>query len=183
MKISKKTLVYLGTGIYVIIVGALGFVVYQQIGEKETINQELTVTRSNLERISPDNLNREKQALEIQLTEVESQAENLKTMLSQGKTNVAASSIVFEVAKHNGVEVIDLTSPIPTYDVLEGVPCTVVVLDTTVRGDVRDLVEFITDLNSYLPTGMIQSVEMNIQEETDNSSSAVLFVVYNYQGE
>ena len=85
MKISKKTLVYIGIGVYVIIAGALGFIVYQQSGEKETINQELTVTRSNLERISPDNLNRDKQELEVQLVEIESQVENLKTMLSQEK--------------------------------------------------------------------------------------------------
>ena len=174
---------YIGIGVYVIITGALGFIVYRQMGEKDTIDLELAKTRSNLERVSSDSLNKEKQELETQLTEVMSQTENLKSMLSQGKTNVEASSIVFDVAKRNGVEVINLTSPIPTYDVLENVPCSVVVLDTTVRGDVRDLVEFITDLNSYLPTGMVQSVGMDIKEGTDNSSSAVLFVIYNYQGE
>ena len=174
---------YLGIGIYIIVAGALGYMVFQQLNEKESVDQELSITRSNLERITPDHLNDQKEELETELAEVSSQAENLKTMMSVDMGNVDATTTVFDLAKSAGVEVIRLTSPYPTYDVLENVPCSVVILDTTVRGDVRDLVGFTMGLNSYLSTGVIQSVQMNIQEGSSNSTADILFVIYNYREE
>jgi hypothetical protein len=183
MSVSKKTLMYLGIGIYIIVVAALGYMVFNQLNEKDSVDEELSITRANLDRITPDHLNNEKLELEAQLTEVTSKAENLKSMLSLDMGNVDATATVFDLAKSSGVEVTQLTSPYPTYDVLEDVPCTVVVLNATVRGDVRDLVGFTMGLNSYLATGVIESVQMNIQEGTDNSTADILFVIYNYQDE
>lgn len=184
MKISRKTLVYAGIGAYIIIVASLCYVLSSQYSEKTEIEEELDMTKANLERVNPEKLRQQKGELEEQVTQVQSQYDTLKDMLSHQIANVEATSIVFDTAESTGVEVTELTSPSATNDVLENVPFTVVSLEATVVGDVPDIVEFVTSLNTALTTGVIKSVNLNIPDVSSNMtpSAGILLVIYNYQG-
>jgi hypothetical protein len=90
---------------------------------------------------------------------------------------------VFDTAESTGVEVTELISPSSTRDVLENVPFSVISLEATVEGDVEDIVEFITTVNTSLTTGVIKSANIDIPDVTSNitPSASILLVIYNYQ--
>ena len=185
MKVSKKILIYIAIGAYVIVLASFGYVTSQTLSEKTKVEEELAVAQANLERANPERLTKQKTDLEGQLAQVTGQYEALKDIFSQPIGNVAASSIVFDIAEAKGVEVIELTTPEASVDSLENVTCSVVALNTTVEGDERDLVAFITSLNSYLTTGVIKSIDMVIPEpgSTAEPTATVQLVIYSYQGE
>ncbi len=185
MKISKKTLIYLGIGVYVIVTAAVGFIMFEKMDEEDAVSEELTSIQTNLDKLNPARLDDRKLELENQLSQVSSQTDTLKNMMSQEIANVAASTIVFDIADTTGVDIVWLSSPSASPQVLENVPCTVVSLEATVDGSVSDLVDFITRLNNYLATGVIKSVDMNIPETSSNTSPTVSIslLIYNYQGE
>jgi len=183
LKIRKKVLVYAGAAVYLFIVVMMGYVLFKQLDEKESVTNELTTTRTNLERLSSTNLENEKAEAETTLAQVTSEVDGLKAMMSLKIDNVPATELVFEVASKSGVSVILLSSPTATHEILEGIPCSITAINVTVEGEEDYLVEFITALNVALDTGVIQSVQMNLIETENQTPQAVVFMeVYNYQG-
>lgn len=185
MKISKKVLLYVGVTAYVFLVGIMGFVLSQQFGEKRVIAAELEATLTNFETLNTDTLVQQKADFENQFLNVDSKTEVLKENMSPQIGNVDASAIIFDIAQRNKVEITELSSPNPSIDYLDELPCNVVTLSATATGPVHDLLDFISRVNSELNTGVIQSMYLSIRYgETQTTSNVTIFLqVYNYRGD
>ena len=184
MKLSKTSWLLITIGVLVITFASLGAVRAQQIHRQNQLNEELTLTELKLKGVQLEQLSQQQEELETRLNEATSQFEAVKAILSQPRGSVATSGILFDVAEACGVEVTDISSSGLSSDELEGVPCSVLILTASVEGDVLDLVSFITELNAYLSTGVVQSVSINVPETTSNEKSTanIRLVVYMYQG-
>ena len=185
MKLSKTTGLVIAIGVFVIALISLGVVRYQQIGEQSELDEQLISAKSNLARVQPEKLSSRHAELEEQLSQSTSQFEAVKVILSQPVGSVAATTVLFDVAKSCGLEVTKVASLSPTSDSLEGVTCSVVLLTARVEGDVPNLVSFITTLNSHFTTGVIRSMTISIPEENsgEEASADIELVVYTYQGD
>lgn len=185
MKLSKIMLLVIAAGAFIIIAAALGVMAFGRVSEQDKLNEELTLAQSNLERVLQGTLSSQQKELEGQLSQATLQFEAVKAMLSQAVGNVAASSILFDIAKGHGLEVTELASPGLSSDSLEEITCSVMSLSATVEGEIPDLVSFITTLNTYFTTGVIKSVTITIPEDTseDKASADIQLVVYTYQGD
>jgi Tfp pilus assembly protein PilO len=183
LKISKKVLRYIGIGIYVIALLVSGYLLFGKFGEQSKVDEELTLAEANLERTDTDRLSGQISDLEDQLTQITSQTDTMKNMMSQEIANVAASTIVFEIADATYVEVIDLNSLSAFSEVLEDIPCNVVPLEAKIEGNVEDLVSFVTRLNTTLTTGVIKSVKLDIPESSTGQQpmATISLLIYNYQ--
>jgi hypothetical protein len=183
LKINKKILKYAGAAVYLFVIVMMGFVLFRQLDERDTLTSELAATRTNLEALHPASMESEKKEYEVRLVQVTSEADGLKDMMSLDIDNVPATELVFNVAAANGVQVVQLSAPTAGQETLEGVPCSVTVINATVQGAKANLVDFISDLNLALDTGVIQSAFMDLHE-TDNLTpqARILMEVYNYQG-
>ena len=122
--------------------------------------------------------------LEEQLRQATSQLEEARDMLSKPVGSINASSILFDIARAHDLKLIEITSPIPANDSLEGVTYSVLSLTAEVEGDVPNLASLVTELNSSLTTGVVRSITITNTETTsgDNASANIHLVVYTYQG-
>ena len=183
MKISKKVLIYIGIGAYLIAVVAVGYMLFGKLDEQSKVEEELTTAKANLERTDINRLSTQVSELEEQLDQITSQTDTMKNMMSQDIENVRAITLAFEVAGTSYVEVLDLNSLSKFSEVLEHIPCTVVPMEALIEGNVEDLVTFITELNTTLTTGVIKSVDLNIPEESTGvkPTATISLLIYNYQ--
>ena len=183
MKISKKALKYIGIGVYVIALAASGYMLFGKLGEQSKVGDELALAEANLARTDIGRLDAQISELEDQLAQINSQTDTLMDSMSQEIWNVRASTIVFEVAGKNYVEVLDLNSLSKFSEVLENLPCTVVPLEAIIEGNVDDIVNFVTQLNTALTTGVIKSVNLNIPEAGAGvkPTATISLLIYNYQ--
>ena len=101
MKISKKALKYIGIGVYVIALAVSGYMLFGKLDEQSKVDDELTLAVANLERTNVERLSAQISELEGQLTQITSQTDTLTNMMSENFSNVAASTIAFEVAEKN----------------------------------------------------------------------------------
>jgi len=182
VKLSKKSLLVITAGIFIIAVIGLGMVHSQQVQQQNQLNVQLA------------QLSDQQGELEEQLSQATSQFEAVKAMLSQPVGNIAASSILFDFAEAHELEVTEITSSGPVTENLEEVTCSVISLTAKVEGDVHNLVSFVAKLNSHFTTGVVKSVEINIPETTDEgegeeeeqekekASADIQLVVYTHQG-
>ncbi len=147
------------------------------------VNEELASTQSRLSLVKLEKLSSRQTELEGQLSQATSQFEAVKAMLSQPIGSIAVTSILFNVARANGVEVTKMTSSGLASDSLEGVTCSVISLSAKVEGDVPNLVNFVTKLNSLFTTGVVKSITITIPETAseEKASADIQLVVYTYQ--
>ena len=178
MKLSKTSWLFLAIGGFIISFASLGAVYFQQVHQQNQLNEELTLAEMKLNGF-------QQEALEMRLSQTLSQLETARATFSQPIGSIATSGILFDVAEAYGVEVTEISSSGLTSAKLEGIPCSVLTLTVRVEGDVPALVSFITKLNSYFRTGVVQSVAISIPEMTSGqeSSANIRLVVYTYQGD
>jgi hypothetical protein len=183
LKVSKKILIYIGTGAYVIALVASGYILFGKLEEQGKVNDDLTLAMSNLEKTDINRLSTQMSELEVQLDQITSQTDTMKNMMSQEIANVAASTIVFDIADKTYVEVMNLESKSAFLNKLENISCNVVPLEATIEGNIEDLVNFVTQLNTTLTTGVIKSVDLKIPEvSTEGEPTATIsLLIYNYQ--
>lgn len=185
MKRSKRTWLVIGIGIFVV-VGIYLYMGYSQgVDEKNQLKEQLTQVQARLKGVQLETLSSRQAELETELSQATSQLEEVTAILSQPVGSINASSILFDVAKAHGLVVTGMTSPGPVSDGLEGVTYSVLSLTARVEGDVPDLVSFVAGLNSYLTTGVVKSVTINIPETTseEKASADIQLVVYTYRGD
>lgn len=185
MKLSKRTLLVIGAGAFIIILAGLAMVSSQQVGEQDQLNEQLTLAQSRLSGIQLEQLSSQQSELEKQLSQTTSQSEAVKAILSQPTGSVAVSTILFDIAEAHGLEVTGMTSPGPASEGLEEITCSVITLSATVEGDVPNLVNFVIKLNSHLATGVVRLVTITIPETAsgEKASADIQVVVYTYHGE
>ena len=178
MKLSKTSWLFLAIGGCIILFASLGVVHFQRVHQQSQLNEELTLAETKLNGF-------QQEALEMRLSQTLSQLETTRATLSQPIGSIATSGILFDVAEAYGVEVTEISSSGLTSVNLEGIPCSVLTLTVRVEGDVLALVSFITKLNIYFRTGVVQSVTISIPEMTSGqeSSANIRLVVYTYQGD
>ena len=183
MKLSKRTILVIAIGIFVVVGISLGMVRSQQVQRQDELNEQLALSRSNLERVQPEKLSSQQAGLEEQLSQATSQIEAVKAILSQPVRSVGATSILFDIAEAHGVEVTQMASSDPATESLEGITLSVISLTATVEGDVPGLVSFVNKLNSYFTTGVVKSITITIPETDsgEKASADIQLVVYTYQ--
>jgi len=184
LKLSKKTLLVIAAGAFVIIAASLGMVSSQRVGEQNQLNKQLTLAQSRLRAVQLETLSTQQAELESQLGQATSQFEAVKALLAQPGGSVSASTILFDVARAHNLEVTEIASPGPTSDTLEGLACSVTSLTARVEGDVPNLVSFILKLNIHLTTGVVKSIAITIPEAAsgEKASADIQLVVYTSQG-
>jgi len=185
LKLSKTSWLLLAIGAFIIPLASLGAVHFQQVHQQNQLNEELALVQLNLKAVQLEQLAQRHEELERHLSQTISQFQAARTILSQPVGSIGASSILFDIAEACGAEVIEISSPGLTSAKLEGIPCSVLSLSARVKGDVSDLVSFLTKLNDKLTTGIVKSVEIGIPETTseEKTSANIQLAIYTYQGD
>jgi len=183
LKISKTSWLVIIIGIFLILLASLGVVRSQQVREQNDLKEKLALTQLKLQAIQLDPFSQREGELEEQLSQTLAQSETARSILSQPIGCIMVSDLLFDLAEANKVNITEITSSGMADSNLEGVPCLALTLRTGVKGEVADLVNFITTLNNELSTGFVQSMEMTIPESKEQPSAKIQLIVYTHKGD
>ncbi|MFC2035968.1 hypothetical protein ACFLUJ_07620 [Chloroflexota bacterium] len=185
MKIIKKVWLIIAIGICIIVGISLGVVYFQQMGEQNELDEQLTLLQIRLSGVQLEQISSQQAELEEQLIQASSQLETDRVMLSQSVGSVTVTSVLFDLAKAYDVKVTKVTSPGPITENLEGITYSVIPLTAEVTGGVSNLVSFVTSINSYFATGIVKSVTINVLGTTisDNTTANVELAFYAHEGD
>ena len=185
MKLSKKSLLIIAVGIFIIALVGLWTVHSQQVNELNQLKEKLNTAELKLSGLQPEKSSQRQEELERQLNQTISQSETARASLSQPIESIAISDIIFDIAEDYGVEVTEISSSGIANEELAGITCSALPLTAKVEGEVTDITSFITKLNEELATGVVRSVAISIPETTDEgeeTSADIQVVIYTYRG-
>ncbi len=171
MKLTKTSWLILTLGILVITFASLGAARSQKLNEGQQLSEDLAMAEMRLSKFDLKQLYSQQKGLEEQINQTTSQLEIAKASLSQPNDSITISDAVFHIAEACGVEVIEISSSSLTQGKLDKVGGPVLPLNTLVRGNVPNLIDFVIRLNKDLPTGVVKSAQITVPTATDNTTA------------
>ena len=127
----------------------------------------------------------QQEVMEMRTSQTLPGLETTKAMFSQPSWSITTTTL-FDIAEVCGVEITEVSSSGLTKDVLAEIPCLVQTLTVKIGGDLLGLVNFITQLNYSLETGVVKSVVINVPETTGDEakpSADIGLIIYTSQGD
>jgi len=188
MKLGKTSLLLLIAGIIIVAFASLGVARAQQLQEQDRVSEELYLVARRLSTLRLEQLHTQHEELEKQLSQTTLQFEAVRAIFSQQIGSIGANDALFDIAQACGVEVTGITSSALLSGELEGVPCSVLTLGVSVEGDIPNLISFVLRVNGNFGSGAIDSVGINIPDETTEQRPAaniklLIYNYYNYEGD
>ncbi|MBA7671460.1 hypothetical protein ES703_79618 [subsurface metagenome] len=183
MRLGKKARVFLGVGIFAILMGSLIMAYLEQDREQDQLSQELSSAELLFEKQEADfeseRLPLRVGILESQLTRIDSELVTVKTRLHRSIESTRVTETCFDVAEIAEVEIIKCSSQNSTTVDMEGVNLSILSLTVTAEGNISKLVDFIRELSGQFPTGVQESVEIDVEQQ----SATVTMSIHTYEGD
>ena len=180
MKLSKKSCVFISIGMFLIGLIGLWTVYSQQSGIEKQLKDELTLVNSKLSATQLEQVANKPAELELQLEKTLAQSKTARETLSQPMNSIIISDILFGTAEANSVNITSISSAAANQVTIEGVPCLALPVNASVEGELHQLVDFVTELNSNYATTEVNSFSVQIPYSADNTtlSANIQMVVY-----
>ena len=181
--ISRTGWIILAVGITIIAFANLGVARFQQVQERNQLNEKLSLAKQKLSEFQLEQIYSQQEELEKQLDQTMSQFQTAKTILSQPIGSISTSGKLFDIAETCGIEVTEINSSSPASGNLEGIVCSILPFNVVVEGDVPNLIDFIIKLNGDFKTGVVTSVDMRVSENTggEKSLANIRLLLYTHQ--
>jgi len=186
IKLTKVSWLILAAGIVIVALSSLGVTYFQQVSERDRLDEELSVAKLRLNSLQLQEIRSRKQELEQQLSETISELEAAKADLSQPVESITATDTLFATSYDTGVVVNKYGSSDFTQNNLEGIMCSVLPVAATVEGDVPYIIDFIIRLNGNFMTGFVKSIDIRVSDNTttqDDTLADIQQVIYIYRGD
>ncbi len=188
LSLSKTSWILLTIGVFVVLFASLGMTYSEQSEQQSQLDQQLEVAQQVLDKYSSEQFSLQLEDLENRLTETESQLAVAKDALSPSIETIEISDVLFEIAQTCNVEIVEITSQLPSTEELNGTIYYALPIMVKIKGDLPDLLSFISKWTDKYNTGLIELVKINVPQEQElgeleEPSAEIKLVIYKYQGE
>ena len=206
MKISRTTLMFLVSGIFVIAVFILGMAYSQYDEQQSRLNDEIASAQLMLKRYPAQQFSSQKEEMESRLAKAETELSIAKASLYQSTESIEATDVIFNLAEAAAVEVTKISSAGLTTEKVEGVQLSVLPISVTVQGDIINFIDYIYKWTQEYRMGRVLSVEITVVEpveeeemveveeveeeeeeeievEEEIPSATINLLIYNYEGD
>jgi len=183
VKLGKRSWLFIGIGLFLIVFVSLWMVYSQQNTVKKQLKEELNLAKTRLSSIQIEQLADRQSELEQQLEKTIAESEAARETLSRPMNSIIISDILFSTAEANSVNITEVSSSVASSVALEGVPCLALPITARIEGEVNNLVAFITQLNNDLASGIVKSVNLDISqpESSGKSAASIQMIIYRYE--
>lgn len=181
MKLSKKSWLIIAIGIFAIAFAGLWLVYSEQLAKKDKLELELNSAQVKLNSINLEQMEQRQSELAQQLDQTLASSRDAREVLSRPMESLTVSTILFDTAEANGVNIKEIKSSGTGREELYGVYCHTLPVTAQIEGELTNLVAFITQLNNDMATGVVKSVEITIRTGTEKSMANIQMVIYSHQ--
>jgi Tfp pilus assembly protein PilO len=192
MRLSRTAWLILVIGILVIALGSLYTVYSRQVSEQQGLAASLSQAQARLPKVIAD-----RQAAEAELTQWQGKLAEATSLLAKSQAQFPGSAesieygeVLYEIADSCDLEVMSLTASEPSEKKVEDVTYTVTTFEVEVRGEVDDILDFISDIatREYFTGATVELVNIKVpepaegEEETELPTATISLVGYSYKG-
>ncbi|MFH0942500.1 MAG: hypothetical protein V1823_05730 [Chloroflexota bacterium] len=169
-KLSNKSRVLLGAGVFLIALLSLSMVQLQQIQARARAEQEMAQAGLLIEKLASTGLVSQKEALQSRLEKVRVEVAAEKGRLRQSLETIENSGDIYDIAGQSDVTIARIDSSAVSEKEIGGVKCSVILVTVKAEGTVADLVDFVSGLTAKYGTGVVMSARINVPDEAESGT-------------
>jgi hypothetical protein len=166
VKLSKTSWIFLIAGVFLILGISLVMTRSQQTNDQNKLQENLKLANAKLALIKTDELTAQQEKLTTQIADYEAQTVATKAILAYSQDSIDTTTTILGEAREQGVDLLSITSPGRTTELLDGNPCETLALKVRIKGSTHNIADFIYSLSKTFPTGVIKSIDMNVAATT-----------------
>jgi len=184
MKVSKKVWLLLGLGILAVLAVTLWVLRNQQVAEQKRLKDELELVNSRLAGLELDQLTAQLQQTKTQTDNVNAEFLQLKGIVGNPTDSIAASDTLYAIAKKCDVAIEEISASEEQTATIAGVPCNVIALQATAKGEWSKLVDFVSALKTDFVTCLVNTAAFTRSEDPEEhlSSLRAKLTIYTFKG-
>jgi len=179
-RIKKRRLLWGMSILLLVIIIVLGIVQARQTGQRSSLSEDLEIAEQVLSALESEQSSSEQDEPDTQPGD----AGTAQAELSQPADSIMANEDLFYIADASSVTLTTITVSPLSSDILAELSCLSLPLSIVAEGDVTDLLDFITRLNTELTNGLVKSATLTIPAGPAENQPTVNIelVIYTYQG-
>lgn len=183
MRVNRKSLLLLAIFAFLIAAVAVNMSRSRQEKERDELETKLSMSQNRVKAVPLESLAAQKTELEKQLSQTAAELDSVKAIISNPISRAEAVATLFMTARAFLVEITTVTLSSSSDIELEGIPASTVSLSIAAKGDISDLVRFITTLNSMEETAAVDSVKITRTGEGEDrtADAEILLTLYTVQ--
>ena len=205
LKLSKASWLILAAGVFLIVLAGLGLTRSQQMKEQTELDEQLSLSEKRLSTLQTAQLTQQLENLKVKVEESESQVKDAQARLDQTVVSVDVADEFYKIANYCSVNITSLTTSKIASSKYLNVPMSTTSLNAAVKGDKKNIVDFIISLNNGFVTGKMGSISISFagaeaeeenpdsQEEeeepeegeelsTGTATASISLLIYSYEG-
>jgi hypothetical protein len=192
MKLSRTAWLILGIGVLVIALGSLYMVYSRQSSAQQELAASLSQARAREPKVISD-----REAAAAELTKGQNKLAEATSLLTKSQAQFPKSVVsieygeaLWEIADACDLEVMKLTAAEPSNKKVGDITFTVFSFEVKVRGEVDDILDFISDIarSEHFTAATVELVNIKVPEppeegeEPELPTATIRLVGYSYEG-
>lgn len=188
-KLSKTSWLILSTGVFLVILAGLGLTRSQQIQDQAVTQDELDISSMRLSNSATSELRYRIEEIQQQIDMGKAQLDDAMVRLEKTVISADVTENFYSIAEFSNVEIMQFNSSPIASSSLGGVRVSQTALNARVVGGLREVIDFIVNINNSFTTGYIESATLQIgsppvddEDTLAVTTAAINMIIYSYEG-
>lgn len=182
MKLSRLSWIFIAIGLALIVIAGLGRNYWIQAKEQGQLEEQLSSAKQKLAAIPVDKLNAQKEQLEKQLIQINSQIQAAGAGLSGLKDSIGITDNLLDTAVVSNVTLTDISALAMIRENLSGLSVNSFPLSIKAEGSPSNLVNFAYELSRRFPNSTVKTMNIITGSRETPTYADIRLVIYAYQG-
>jgi hypothetical protein len=187
LKLSKTSWLILSAGVFIVILAGLGLTRSQQLQDLSTSTQELQIAAKRLSTMDTTDLKAQVDSLQEQITLGQADLADATSRLNKSVVSADVAEEFYSIAEASGVVVNSFTSTPVSAQSLQGIPVSETAVSGQVKGTLKQVIDFITNVNTSFRTGYVKSASLQLDTPPEpgmdadaDTNASIQLIIYSY---
>ncbi len=179
--LSKRLLVIIGAGLFCVGLISIWVAYLSEVNEQKALSEKLSLVEEQTEGISIEDILDKQQVEKDRIANYEEQIAATQTRISIPLITSGIFQDILTTANDKDIHITSISSNPLSNEPITGINYRTMMIDFSIAGSAKNLYEFIDVMSQYFTTGILKTLNVNIQGE--NSAATMRMIIYSVKGE
>ena len=179
--LGKRLIIIIGAGLFCVGLISIWVAYLSEVSEQKDLSEKLSMVEQQTAVVSIEDIVDKQQLEKNRIANLEAQINATQIRISTPLITSEIFQDILTTANKTGVHIKSINSNPLSNQAITGINYRTMTIDFSVASTADDLYEFIDSMSQYFTTGILRTLNANIQKE--NSSATMRLTIYSIKGE
>lgn len=179
--LSKRLMIIISAGLFCVGLISIWVAYLSEVNEQKDLSEKLSLVEQQTAVVSIEDILDKQQLEKVRIANLKAQIDATQVRISVPLITSDIFQDILITADNTGVHIKSINSNPVSNQAITGIDYRTMTVDFSVAGSANALYEFIDSMSQYFTTGILQTLNANIQK--DNSTATMRLTIYSIKGD